>query len=55
MFSGRYEYLIRFSGQFANREIREILYAVKILAMSDRTKFEELLTKYTGRKMKKKI
>lgn len=41
-FPNRYDYLTCFSGQFMERKIRDILYAVKILAMNDQTKFEEL-------------
>ena len=45
-FPNRYDYLTRFSGQFAEQQkIQEILYAVKILAMSDKAKFEELAFK----------
>lgn len=48
-FPNRYDYLTRFSGQFAEPKIREILYAAKILAMSDKTKFEELAYKDSTR------
>lgn len=44
-FPNRYAYITRFIGQFAEREIRDALYAVKILAMSDPEKFEELAFK----------
>lgn len=48
-FPNKYDYLTRFSGQFAEQKIREVLYAVKILAMSDNTKFEELAFKDSTR------
>lgn len=44
-FPNRYAYITRFIGQFAEREIRDALYSVKILAMSDPEKFEELAFK----------
>lgn len=44
-FPNRYAYITRFIGQFAEREIRDALYAVKILVMSDPEKFEELAFK----------
>lgn len=44
-FPNRYDYITRFIGQFAEREIRDVLHAVKILAMSDPEKFEELAFK----------
>ena len=44
-FPNRYAYITRFIGQFAEREIRDALYVVKILAMSDLEKFEELAFK----------
>lgn len=48
-FPNRYDYLTRFFGQFTDRTIREVLYAVKILALSDQTKFEELAFKDSTR------
>lgn len=44
-FPNRYDYITRFVGEFTEQKIREVLYAVKILAMSDKTKFEELAFK----------
>ena len=41
-FPNKYDYLTRFSDQFRYLEVREALYAAKILAISDRRKFEEL-------------
>lgn len=48
-FPNRYDYLTRFFGQFMEPKIRDILYAVKILAMNDQTKFEELAFKDSTR------
>lgn len=48
-FPNRYGYITRFIGQFAERNIRDVLYAVKILAMSDPEKFEELAFKDSTR------
>lgn len=48
-FPNQYDYLTRFSGQLTERKIREVLYAVKILAMSDQTKFEKLAFKDSTR------
>lgn len=48
-YPNKYDYLTRFSGQCAERKIREVLYVVKILAMSDNTKFEELAFKDSTR------
>lgn len=48
-FPNRYDYLTRFSRQFMERKIRDALYAVKILSMSDQIKFEELAFKDSTR------
>lgn len=55
-FPNRYDYLTRFSGQLFSSSNRimgsknhDILYAVKILAMNDKTKFEELAFKDSTR------
>lgn len=48
-FPNRYDYITRFIGQFGERDVREILYAVRILAMSDPARFEELAFKDSTR------
>jgi hypothetical protein len=48
-FPNRYAYLVRFFGEFGYWEYIEVLSAVKILAMSDKSKFEELAFKDTTR------
>lgn len=44
-FPNKYDYLNRFFGEFAWEQTREILYAAKIIAMSDKVRFEELAYK----------
>lgn len=44
-FPNRYAYITRFLGEFAEPKIRRILYAVTLLAMSDKNKFEDLVFK----------
>lgn len=48
-FPNRYDYITRFLGEFAEPKIWKALYAVKILAMSDKAKFEELAFKDSTR------